>query len=155
MARSALKASYNFKHTKVTRKKLIPVVIVLYFVNKFWHGWIVSTGHIILNNRFQITQFHYIMSERNQLAFLFFLFTTVCYIQKCILKGRCRLNAIKKRFWSLLILLLCCVYKGKLLKTTNTEERIVSIQIQKDAKYNSDRKQINLFPNKSFRYYKQ
>ena len=41
-----------------------------------------------------------------------------------------------------------------MLKTTNTEERSVSIQIQKDATFNSDRKQINLIPNKSFRYYK-
>ena len=42
------------------------------------------------------------------------------------------------------------------IKTTNTEGRsVVSIQIQKDATFKLDRKQINLIPNKSFRYYKQ
>ena len=42
----------------------------------------------------------------------------------------------------------------KLLKTTHSEER-ASIQIQKVATFNSDRKKINLIQNKSFRYYKQ
>ena len=63
-------------------------------------------------------------------------------------KGGYRLNAIKKRFWSLLILLLSVAsIRKKLLKTKN----VVSIQIQKDATFNSDRKQINLIPNKSFK----
>ena len=53
------------------------------------------------------------------------------------------LNAIKKRFWSLLILLLSIAsIRRKLLKTINSEERSV-IQIQKDAAtFNSDRKQL-------------
>ena len=46
-----------------------------------------------------------------------------------------------------------CVYKEKLLKTTLTKEHVASIQIQKVATYDSDRKKINLIPNKSFRYY--
>ena len=37
----------------------------------------------------------------------------------------------------------------------NTPKNAASIQIRKDATLNSDRKQINLIPNKSFRYYKQ
>ena len=37
---------------------------------------------------------------------------------------------------------------------TNTKN-VASIQIQKVATFNSDRKIINLIPNKSFRYYKQ
>ena len=45
-----------------------------------------------------------------------------------------------------------CVYKEKLLKTTLTKEHVASIQIQKVAN-DSDRKKINLIPNKSFRYY--
>ena len=50
------------------------------------------------------------------------------------------------RFWSLLILLLSVVsVRRKLLKTKN----VVSIRIQKDATFNSDRKQINLIPNHS------
>ena len=58
-----------------------------------------------------------------------------------------------KHFWLLLILPLSVAsIKRKLLKTTNN---VVSIQIQKDATFNSGRKQINLIPNKSFRYYKQ
>ena len=43
--------------------------------------------------------------------------------------------------------------RRKLLKTTHTEERIASIQIQKVAIFDSNRKKINLIPNKSFRYY--
>ena len=34
-------------------------------------------------------------------------------------------------------------------------KNVASIQIQKAATFNSDRKQNNLFPNKTFRYYKQ
>ena len=34
-------------------------------------------------------------------------------------------------------------------------KNVASIQIQKAATFNSDRKQINLIPNKSFSYYKQ
>ena len=51
-----------------------------------------------------------------------------------------RLNAIKKRFWSLLILLLSVAsIRRKLLKTTHTKEH-TSIQIQKVATFNSDHK---------------
>ena len=50
--------------------------------------------------------------------------------------------------------------KSKKQKSTYTTENFnfknaASIQIRKDATFNSDRKQINLIPNKSFRYYKQ
>ena len=64
---------------------------------------------------------------------------------------------IKKRFWSLLILLLSIAsIRRKLLKTNYTEEcRVASRQIQKVATFKSDRKIINLIPNKSFRYHKQ
>ena len=66
-----------------------------------------------------------------------------------------RLNALKKRFRSLLILLLSVAsMRRKLLKTDITEKRIASIQIQKIAIYDSYRKIINLISNKSFRYYK-
>ena len=41
--------------------------------------------------------------------------------------------------------------RRKLLKTTHTEER----SAHADETLTSDRKQINLYPNKSFRYYKQ
>ena len=34
-------------------------------------------------------------------------------------------------------------------------KNVVPMQIQKDATFNSYRKQINLIPNKPFRYYKQ
>ena len=34
-------------------------------------------------------------------------------------------------------------------------KNVASIQIQKVAIFNSDRKKINLIPNKSFRYFKQ
>ena len=34
-------------------------------------------------------------------------------------------------------------------------KNIASIQIQKDATFNSDRKIFNLTPNKSFKYYEQ
>jgi len=46
---------------------------------------------------------------------------------------------------------ICCVYKEK-FKTTHTKN-VASIQIQKVATYDSDRKKIYLIPNKSFRYY--
>ncbi len=39
---------------------------------------------------------------------------------------------------------ICCVYP---------EKNAASIQIQKVATFESDRKRINLIPNKSFRYY--
>ena len=44
-----------------------------------------------------------------------------------------RLNAIKKRFWSLLILLLsvASILRRKLLKTTNTEERSVHTNLER------------------------
>ena len=54
----------------------------------------------------------------------------------------------KKALLILLILLLSVAsIRRKLLKTTNTEE-----QIQKDATFNSDRKQINLISNRSLKY---
>ena len=64
------------------------------------------------------------------------------------------LTAKKKRFWSLLILLLSIAsIRRKLLTTNYTEEcRVASRQIQKVATFKSDRKIINLIPNKSFRY---
>ena len=66
-----------------------------------------------------------------------------------------RLAAKNKRFWLLLILLLTVAsLRRKLLKTI-IPKNVVSIQIQKDATFNSDRKQINLIPNKLFRYCKQ
>ena len=34
-------------------------------------------------------------------------------------------------------------------------KNVAPMQIKKDATFNSDRKQINLIPNNSFRYYKQ
>ena len=34
-------------------------------------------------------------------------------------------------------------------------KNVAFIQIQKDATFNSDRKNINLIPNKSLRYYNQ
>ena len=76
-----------------------------------------------------------------------------------------RLNAIKKRFWSILISLQSVAsIRRKLLKTTNTEER--SIHTNSEI-YNMsyvayfwicmdttlDRKKIYLISNKSFRYY--
>ena len=67
-----------------------------------------------------------------------------------------RLNAIKK---ALLIAInltsISCVYKENIVKNDLYQRTVVSIQIQKDATFNSDRKQTNLIPNKSFRYYKQ
>ena len=58
-------------------------------------------------------------------------------------EGGYRLNAIKKRFWSLLILLLSVAsIRRKLLKITYTQE-----QIQKIATFNTDHKIINLIPN--------
>ena len=61
-----------------------------------------------------------------------------------------RFNAIKKRFWSLLILLLSVPFiRIKWLKTTHGEERSV-LQIQKVVTLNLNRKIINLFPHKSF-----
>jgi len=75
-----------------------------------------------------------------------------------------RLNAIKKRFWSILISLQSVAsIRRKLLKTTNTEER--SIHTNSEI-YNMsyfayfwicmdttlDRKKIYLISNKSFRY---
>ena len=67
------------------------------------------------------------------------------------MKGWYRLNALKKRFRSLLILLLSVAsMRRKLIKTTNTE-----IQIQKDAIFYQDRKQINFISSKSFKYYPQ
>ena len=63
-----------------------------------------------------------------------------------------RLTAKNKRFWSLLILLLSFAsIRRKLLKRSD----VASIQIQKVAKFKTDRKKINLTPNKSFRYYNQ
>ena len=43
---------------------------------------------------------------------------------------------------------ICCVYKEKIVKSTNA-----SIKFQKVAIFGSDRKKINLIPNKSSRYY--
>ena len=50
-----------------------------------------------------------------------------------------------------------CVYKEKIVKRlyTNLPKNVAFIQIQQVATFNSDRKIINLIPNKSFRYYKQ
>ena len=50
---------------------------------------------------------------------------------------------------------ICCVYKEKIVKKRLTPKNVASIQIRKDATFNSDRKQIDLIPDKSFRYYKQ
>ena len=44
----------------------------------------------------------------------------------------------------------CCVYKEKIVK-----KRLMLIQIEKIATFNSDRKKINLIPKKSYRYYHQ
>ena len=49
-----------------------------------------------------------------------------------------------------------CVYEEKIVKNDSPAPKNAAfMQIQKDATFNSDRKQINLIPNKSFRYYKQ
>ena len=48
---------------------------------------------------------------------------------------------------------ICCVYKEKIVLTEPIPKTIASIKIQKVATYDSDRKKINLIPNKSFRYY--
>ena len=68
-----------------------------------------------------------------------------CYLKGVFAKNvrGYRLNAIKKRFWSLLILLSVASIRRKLLKRLSMKN-VVSIQIQKDATWNSDRKQINL-----------
>jgi len=50
---------------------------------------------------------------------------------------------------------ICCVYKEKIVKKRLVLKNLASIQIEKVATFNSDRKIINLIPNKSFRYYKQ
>ena len=64
-----------------------------------------------------------------------------------------RLTGKNDRWQSLLILLLSIPsIRRKIVKTTHTEER--SVQIQKVATFVSDRKKINLIPDKSFRYYK-
>ena len=63
-----------------------------------------------------------------------------------------RLMAINKRFWSLLILLLLVTsIRRKLIKTTYTKKRRVHKNLE-SCKFNSDRKIINLNPNKLFRY---
>ena len=64
-----------------------------------------------------------------------------------------RLNAIKKRFWPLLILLLSVASIGRKLLKTSHAEFLASIQIEKIATYDLDCKKINLISNKSFRYY--
>ena len=66
-----------------------------------------------------------------------------------------RLTAKKKRFWSLLILLLSAASIRRKLVKRLMLKKVAPIQIQKIATFNSDRKIINLIPNKSFRYYKQ
>ena len=44
---------------------------------------------------------------------------------------------------------ICCVYKEKIVKNDSfIPKNVASIQIQKVAAFNSDRKQINLIPNK-------
>ena len=63
------------------------------------------------------------------------------------------LNAIKKRFWSPLILLLSVASTRRKLLKRLIPKNVVSIQIQKDATYDLDRKKIYLISNKSFRYY--
>ena len=50
---------------------------------------------------------------------------------------------------------ICCVYKEKIIKNDQYRGNVVPILIQNDSTFNSDNKQINLIPNKSFRYYKQ
>ena len=50
---------------------------------------------------------------------------------------------------------ICCVYKEKIVKKRLVLKNVASIQIEKVATFNSDRKIIKLIPNKSFRYYKQ
>ena len=63
-----------------------------------------------------------------------------------------RLNAIKKRFWSLLILLLAVAsIRRKLLKNTNTEERSVLTNSER-CNIQLDRKQINLISNRLLKY---
>ena len=62
-------------------------------------------------------------------------------------------TAKNKRFWSLLILLLSVAsIKRKLIKRLILKN-VASIQIQKVAIFNSDRKKSKLIPNKSFIYY--
>ena len=64
-----------------------------------------------------------------------------------------RLNAYKKVLViSTNLTSICCVYKEKTVKH-DSHRSAAPIQIRKDATLNSDRKQINLIPNKSFRYY--
>ena len=50
------------------------------------------------------------------------------------MKGGIGLMREKKRFWSLLILLLA-VYKEKIVKNDKKPKNVVPIQIQKDATY--------------------
>ena len=50
---------------------------------------------------------------------------------------------------------ICCVYNEKIIKNDQYRGNVVPIQIQNDLTFNSDHKQINLIPNKSFIYYKQ
>ena len=65
---------------------------------------------------------------------------------------RYRLNAIKKRFRSLLILLLSVAsIRRKLIKLI--QKSVAPIQIEEIGTYDLDRKKIKLISNKSFRYY--
>ena len=59
------------------------------------------------------------------------------------------LTAKNNRFDRILILSLSVASIVKI----HTKEFVASLQIQKDATYNSDCKKINLIPNKAFRYY--
>ena len=96
----------------------------MYHGTKKQNGWVIF---LLINDFFC----------RQVLAFLVYILDTIALVGWLIyfiwLKGvfaknerGYRLNAIKKRFWSLLILLLTVAsMRRKLLKTTNTEERSV------------------------------